>query len=139
MSKWLTSAIILALMVSTPYVDAREGGGCGRGEGRPGRNGGEGRYGRNGGEDRRGGGDGYSKGEKSKIQKKYKDCDKRRSQVKDRDKSGGDKDGAQPDSQDQKENRGHGNNTDGQDDNNPGKGSGGPNADPKDGLDTDEK
>jgi hypothetical protein len=37
-----------------------------------------------------------------------------------------------------KDNNGHGNNTDGQDDNNPGQGSGGPNENPKDGLDEDE-
>ena len=35
-------------------------------------------------------------------------------------------------------NRGHGNNTDGQDDDNPGKGGGGPNSRPKDGKDEDE-
>lgn len=37
-----------------------------------------------------------------------------------------------------KDNNGHGNNTDGQDDDNPGQGSGGPNEQPKDGDDTDE-
>ena len=37
-----------------------------------------------------------------------------------------------------KNNNGHGNNTDGQDDNNPGQGGGGPNSEPKDGEDEDE-
>lgn len=41
--------------------------------------------------------------------------------------------------EDSKGNKGHGNNTDGQDDDNPGQGSGGPNSQPKDGVDEDEK